>query len=262
MCRHLAYLGPPRALAALLYEPPHSLTRQSFAPRDMRGGGTVNADGFGVGWYPDGADAPVRYRRDCPLWTDGNLRALAAATASGAVLAAVRNATVGMPVLETGAAPFTEGPWLFSHNGAVTGWPDSMTGLAATLPTKDLLTLDAPTDAALLWALVRHRLRGGATLVEALTGTLCDAAVAAPGSRLNLLATDGRTAVATTFGHSLSVHYTPGAALISSEPLDGDDGWREVPQRRLVVATTGGLDVVALPGFETLPPPAFARDRR
>ena len=53
MCRHLAYLGPAVPLAALLLDPPHSLLRQSWAPRDMRGGGSVNADGFGV-------TAPVR----------------------------------------------------------------------------------------------------------------------------------------------------------------------------------------------------------
>jgi glutamine amidotransferase len=174
----------------------------------------------------------------------------------------VRNATVGMPVTESAAAPFTEGPWLFSHNGVVAGWPDSMTGLAGTLPARDLLTLDAPTDAALLWALVRHRLRGGDTLAGALTGTLCAVTVAAPGSRLNLLATDGRTAAATTFGHALSVRYTAGEALISSEPLDGDPGWRAVPDAQLVVATTAGIDLSPLPGASTLPPPAMPSDRR
>ncbi|TDD15844.1 ergothioneine biosynthesis protein EgtC, partial [Kribbella turkmenica] len=53
MCRHLAYLGPPVTLAALVLEPSHSLYEQSWAPDDMRGGGTVNADGFGLAWYAD-----------------------------------------------------------------------------------------------------------------------------------------------------------------------------------------------------------------
>src|SRR3954452_16752116 len=120
MCRHLAYVGPPVPLARLLFDPPHALAHQSWAPRDMRGGGTINADGFGVGWYPPGAAAPIRYRRAIAVWGDATLPALAAATSAGAVLAAVRSATVGMPVTEQAAAPFTEGPWLFSHNGAVT----------------------------------------------------------------------------------------------------------------------------------------------
>jgi gamma-glutamyl hercynylcysteine S-oxide hydrolase len=246
MCRHLAYLGPPLPLAALLFDPPHALVEQSFAPRDMRGGGRINADGFGVGWYRAGTDTPVRYRRDCPIWTDTNLPQLAATTESGAVLAALRNATVGMPVLETAAAPFAEGPWLFSHNGAVEGWPASVTGLAVTLPTRDLLTLDAPTDAALLWALVRHELRRGADLAKSIVDTVRAVHAAAPGSRLNLLLTDGRTAVASTWWHALSVRRAAGSSLISSEPLDDDPAWQAVPDRHLVVATAGTVEITPL----------------
>ncbi|SCE92681.1 glutamine amidotransferase [Micromonospora haikouensis] len=247
MCRHLAYVGPPVSLRALLYDPPHSLVRQSWAPRDMRGGGTVNADGFGVGWYPPGGGEPVRYRRGTPIWGDVTLPGLAAATTSGAVLAAVRSATVGMPVLDTAAAPFAEGPWLFSHNGVVRGWPDAVAALAGRLPVRDLLTLDAPTDSALLWALVRHRLRAGEDPARAVAATVAEVAAAAPGSRLNLLLTDGRTVVASAAGHALSVRQTPGAVLLASEPHDDDPGWQAVPDGRLVVATTAGARVAALP---------------
>jgi glutamine amidotransferase len=245
MCRHLAYLGPPLPLAALLFDPPHSLLRQSFAPKDMRGGGRINADGYGVGWYPPPVP-PQRYRRGGPMWTDTNLPQLAAATTAGAVLAAVRNATVGMPVLETAAAPFGDGPWLFSHNGLVAGWPDSVTGLAGTLPTRDLLTLDAPTDAALLWALVRQALRAGAGLAESIVDTVRAVRDAAPGSRLNLLLTDGGTVAATTWTHALSVRQTADATLISSEPLDDDPAWRAVPDQHLVVATAGTVEITPL----------------
>jgi glutamine amidotransferase len=247
MCRHLAYLGPSVSLRALLFDPPHSLVRQSWAPRDMRGGGTVNADGFGVGWYPDGGE-PVRYRSAQPIWSDPALPDLAAATVTGAVLAAVRSATVGMPVHAGAAAPFAEGPWLFSHNGVVRGWPDSVAGLAATLPVRDLLTLDAPTDAALLWALVRHRLRAGADPAEALADTVRAVAAAAPGSRLNLLLTDGRTVVATAAGHALSVRADGDAVLLASEPFDDHPAWRPVPDGHLVVATPAGLRTSPLGG--------------
>ncbi|GAA3761152.1 ergothioneine biosynthesis protein EgtC [Plantactinospora mayteni] len=245
MCRHLAYLGPPLPLAALLLDPPHSLARQSWAPRDMRGGGTVNADGFGVGWYPpDGP--PVRYRRAAPIWSDATLPVLAQATSAGAVLAAVRSATVGMPVVETAAAPFAEGPWLFSLNGAVRGWPDSIAPLAGRLPTRDLMTLDAPTDAALLWALVRHRLRAGAAPAEAVAETVREVSAAAPGSRLNLLLTDGHLMVANAAGHALSVRATGGSVLVSSEPLAEEPGWQPVPDGHLLVATAGRLDVASI----------------
>ncbi|MEV4627000.1 ergothioneine biosynthesis protein EgtC [Micromonospora sp. NPDC049523] len=240
MCRHLVYLGPPVPLAALLFDPPHGLVRQSWAPLDMRGGGTVNADGFGVAWYADTPE-PVRYRRATPIWADAALPALAASTRSGAVLAAVRSATVGMPVVETAAAPFTEGRWLFSHNGAVPGWPEALVPLAEGLPVRDLLTLDAPTDAALLWALVRHQLRTGVPPGEAIAGTVRMVAAAVPGARLNLMLTDGTTAVASTAGHALSVRTGPGSVLICSEPLDEDPAWAGVPDGQLVVATTEEL---------------------
>ncbi|MFG1919829.1 ergothioneine biosynthesis protein EgtC [Micromonospora sp. NPDC048898] len=246
MCRHLAYLGPPVTLAEVLFDPAHSLVRQSWAPRDMRGGGTINADGFGVGWYP-GDGEPVRYRRAQPIWSDPTIAGLAAVTRTGALLAAVRSATVGMAVLDNAAAPFAEGRWLFSHNGVVRGWPDAVVPLAAGLPVRDLLTLDAATDSALLWALVRHRLRAGEDPTEAVGSTVADVAAAAPGSRLNLLLTDGRRAVASVAGHALSVRESSGAVLLASEPHDDDPGWRAVPEGHLVVATPGEVRVRPLP---------------
>jgi glutamine amidotransferase len=247
MCRHLAYLGPPEPLSRWLYDAPHALNRQAWAPRDMRGGGTINADGFGVGWYPDPDGPAIRYRRAVPMWGDTTLPALAAATASAAVLAAVRSATEGMPVVETAAAPFAEGRWLFSHNGIVRGWPDSMTKLADGLPVRDLLTLDAPTDSALLWALIRDRLRAGVPAAEAVTGTVADVAMAAPGSRLNLLLTDGRTLVATAAGHALSYVADGTSTLVASEPLDERPGWRPVPDGHVLVATATHTTLGSLP---------------
>lgn len=246
MCRHLVYLGAPVTLAELLFEPAYALVRQSWAPRDMRGGGTINADGFGVGWYPDDGP-PVRYRRAQPIWSDPTIAELAAVTRAGAVLAAVRSATVGMAVVDGAAAPFAEGRWLFSHNGVVRGWPDSMVPLAAGLPVRDLLTLDAATDSALLWALVRHRLRAGDDPADAVGRTVVEVAAAAPGSRLNLLLTDGRRAVATAVGHALSVRAGAASVVLASEPHDDDAGWRPVPQQRLVTATAEEVRVCGLP---------------
>jgi glutamine amidotransferase len=248
VCRHVAYLGPPIPLADLLFAPPHSLERQSWAPRDMRGGGTINADGFGVGWFQEHKPEPVRYRRSCPLWTDAGLPALAAAVRSGAILAAVRSATAGMPVTEAAAAPFAEGRWLFSYNGKVAGWPDSVTGVASTLPVRDLLTLDAPTDSALLWALTRARLRAGRTPGEALSAVVAQVAAAAPGSRLNLLLTDGATIAATACGHSLSYRHGDAGVLVASEPLFPNAGWNPVPDRSLLVTDPSSATITALEG--------------
>jgi gamma-glutamyl hercynylcysteine S-oxide hydrolase len=239
VCRHLAYLGPPRRLDELLLSAPHSLLRQSYAPADMRGGGTVNADGFGLAWYPEGSSEPVRYRRTCPMWADDGLVPLARHTRARAVLAAVRSATVGMPVLETATAPFTAARWLFSHNGVVPGWPDSVEPLARTLPVRDLLTLEAPTDSALLWALVRARLVAGHDPVEALTRVVQDVAALDPRARLNLLLLDGEQIVATAWDHALAVLAGDDFVAAGSEPWDNDPRWQQVPDRHLLSARLG-----------------------
>jgi glutamine amidotransferase len=247
MCRHLAYLGPPVSLAESVLDPPHSLYRQSWAPCDMRKGGTVNADGFGLAWYAD--EELVRYRRSVPIWADESLPGLARSIRSGAVLAAIRNGTTGMPLVETAVAPFIEGRWAFSHNGVVAGWPDSMAKLAEQLPAADLITLDAPTDSALLWALVRQRLRAGEPAADAVRAVVAEVVAASPESRLNLLLTDGTQIVATAWWHSLWVRRVEQSVAVSSEPWDRDDNtWQQVPDRTLLLATRETLEMSDMEG--------------
>jgi glutamine amidotransferase len=151
-----------------------------------------------------------------------------------------------MPVAEFASQPFTEGQWLFSHNGVIAGWPGSVAELAPELPVTDLMTLDAPTDSAFLWALVRHRLRAGAALRDAVAEVVTSVGERAPGSRLNVLLTDGSTVVATTWWHSLSVLSTGERTVIASEPCDSDPAWTPVEDRQLLVATRTGVDQYAL----------------
>jgi glutamine amidotransferase len=241
MCRHLAYLGPAVSVADILLAPEHSLLEQTWAPADMRGSGTVNADGYGFGWYDGHGDA-LRYRRAVPMWADGSLPDLARSIRTTALVAAARNGTTGMPVTETACAPFRHGRWLFSHNGVVMGWPATVADLARSLPATDLMRLEAPTDSALLWAAALRRLLDGdssETVVESLT---TEVAEAAPGSRLNLLLSDGETVVASTWGHSLSVLEGSKHVLVSSEPFGAThERWQPVPDRHLVQATAAGL---------------------
>ncbi|MTD56783.1 ergothioneine biosynthesis protein EgtC [Amycolatopsis pithecellobii] len=244
MCRHLAYLGPPESPAGLVFGAPHSLRHQSYAPADMRGGGTVNADGFGIAWYT--GETPVRYRRASPIWTDHDAPVLTESVRTGAFVAAVRNGTPGMPVSEASVAPFVDGRWSFSHNGMVTGWPGSLAALAGKLPVTDLLTLEAPTDSAVLWALLAERLRAGEDPVRATAELTAKVEAAAPGSRLNFLLTDGTILVATAWTHSLSVRESGGAVVVASEPTGTEPGWVPVPDGHAVVARAGSTEIIPL----------------
>ena len=239
MCRHLAYVGPPVSLKSLLIDPPYGLYRQAWAPR-MQRHGTVNADGFGIGWYASGDPVPARYRRAVPIWGDPSLPDLARVTRSSAVLAAVRDATVGTALGEAAAAPFASGSWLFSHNGLLAGWPASAAGLARV---ELLLALEAMTDSAFLWALVVDRLRSGTASDVALAATI-EAVEAAGGTgRFNFLLTDGRSIVATTAGDTLWYRRADGGVTVASEPCDDEPGWTEVPDRQLLTAAPSQVTV-------------------
>lgn len=236
MCRHLAYLGPPVTLGSVLVEPPFALVRQSWAPRRQTHG-IMNVDGFGVGWYAPGDGVPARHRGSGPVWADPTFADLCRVVSSTAFLAAVRSATAGMAPGTAAAAPFRTGRWLFSHNGAVPGHPAVLAELAAALPAEALLRLDAPTDAALLWALTHDRLARGVPAGEALAGVVQEVARACPPARLNLLLSDGKSIAATASGASLCWRAAAGQVLVASEPHDDEPGWHAVPDGSVLTAT-------------------------
>ncbi|RVW10622.1 ergothioneine biosynthesis protein EgtC [Prescottella agglutinans] len=237
MCRHLGYVGPTRSVREVITAGEFSLLRQSWDPRDMRGGGTINADGFGAAWW---GSTLSRYRSAMPIWSDPALPEMLSRVRSHAVLAAIRSATVGMPVERSACAPFVSGHWAFSHNGRIVGWPESMVEPARGLPTVDLLGLEAPTDSALLWLLVRDALRENSPEVALIQVTQL-VAEAAPESRLNMLLGDGRQLWATTWDHSLSALVDDDRAVLSSEPFDRNHEWKEIPDGHIVTARPGHL---------------------
>ena len=242
MCRHLAYLGDETTLRSLLMDPPYSLQAQAWAPRRQRHG-VINADGFGVGWYADGDPVPARYRRAKPIWSDPAFADIARVTRSRAVLAAVRDATQDTEAGETAAAPYAADRWLFSHNGALSGWPETGAALAADLPAGDVLALEARCDSAVIWAVVLCRLRAGSGLAEALEETIRELTARHLGGRFNFLLTDGETIAATAAGDTLCYRATPAGVVVASEPSDDEPGWVDVPDQSLVEASVGSVAV-------------------
>jgi gamma-glutamyl hercynylcysteine S-oxide hydrolase len=250
MCRHLAYLGPPRSLASLLYEPPQSLERQSWKPLRQREG-AMNADGWGVGWWDQDVRAePARYRTAAPMWTDRSFRSVAEVVHAGAIAAAVRSATPPSPIVDTGNAPFAAGPWLFSLNGFVVGFRGPVgEELRRLVSEARAIGLEGTTDSEVVFALVLDALDRGAAPAAALASVTAEV-LSRTDARLNLLLTDGSTIVASACGNSLFTlgddGLATGGVLVASEPLDDHPGWVEVPDRTVVVASLGGLRTESL----------------
>lgn len=233
MCRHLGWLGAPRAVSALMLDPPYGLLVQSYAPRRQKHG-LINADGWGVGFYaPDTGDGapPCRWRSAAPLWGDASFASVAPALRSECVVGAVRSASIGMPIEPTASAPFTDGSWLLSHNGLVD---------RAVLPLS--AHAESTVDSALLAALIFDR--GMRRLGE----TVTEVAARDAGARLNILAANRCEMVATTWGDTLSVLRTGDGVALASEPYDDDPRWEEIPDRHLVRTDGTAVQLTALEG--------------
>jgi gamma-glutamyl hercynylcysteine S-oxide hydrolase len=228
MCRHFAWLGVPRSLGALMLAPEHGLLVQSYRPRRQRNG-LMNADGWGVGFYPAGRDEPARWRSNRPLWSDASFASVAPTITATCVLGAVRSATAGMPMDETAVAPFTSGRWLLSHNGVVDR------RLLAPHPAAESVC-----DSALLAAHVFER---GPDDVGALIAEL---GRRDPAARLNVLLADGHRLLATRWNDTLSVLSTADGVLVASEPFDDDPAWLDVPDHHLVDVSAAGVTITDL----------------
>ncbi|BBZ36846.1 ergothioneine biosynthesis protein EgtC [Mycolicibacterium confluentis] len=233
MCRHLGWLGAPVSVASLVLDPPNSLLVQSYSPRRQKHG-LMNADGWGVGFYsadlPDGR--PARWRSAAPIWGDASLASVAPALVSGCVLAAVRSATVGMPIESTASAPFTDGTALLSHNGIVN---------RAVLPLAP--DAESTVDSAILAA---HIFARG---LDNLGDTVAAVGAEDPNARLNILVADGTRLLATAWGDTLSVLRRPDGVVLASEPYDDHPDWEDIPDRHLVEVSATGVTLTALKGL-------------
>jgi gamma-glutamyl hercynylcysteine S-oxide hydrolase len=228
MCRHLGWLGEPRSLASLVLEPPSGLLVQSYAPRRQKHG-LMNADGWGVGFFDNGVAR--RWRSAAPLWGDTSFASVAPVLSSDCVVAAVRSASIGMPIEPSASAPFTDGQWLLSHNGLVDR-------TALPLSSK----AESTNDSALLAALIFER------GLDVLEDTLVEVAAADPNARLNILAANGSQLRATTWSDTLSVLRQDDGVVLASEPYDDNPAWQEIPDRHLVVVEGFRVDLIPLKG--------------
>jgi gamma-glutamyl hercynylcysteine S-oxide hydrolase len=229
MCRHLGWLGEPRSVASLVLDPPSGLLVQSYAPRRQKHG-LMNADGWGVGFF-DVDGVARRWRSAAPLWGDASFASVAPALRSGCVVAAVRSASVGMPIEPSASAPFSDGRWLLSHNGLVD---------RTVLPPS--AAAESTNDSALLAALIFDR------GLDALGDIVSEVATVDPNARLNILAGNGSQLLATTWGDTLFVLRRDDGVVLASEPFDDDPQWQEIPDRHLVKVADSSVELVGLKG--------------
>ena len=238
MCRLTAYAGEPIVADALVFGGTHSLLEQSYVPTELLHG-HVNADGYGVVWYRGAT--PVRTGGARPIWQDEDLRALLEGVSSSTILAAVRNATPGIPI-DGGNQPLLHGRWSFVLNGFVENFRGShMRTLRSHLPDDLYGHLTGSSDSETLFLLAVAAVQTGASRLDALRHvrdivleaveaehhTAQLTMVLADGDGIGVLNTGSETTTNSLYlshGHPMA----PGGALLASERLDDHPSWESV----------------------------------
>lgn len=235
MCRHLAYLGPPVAVADLCFRAPHGLRTQARSPR-LQVYGDDNPDGWAVAWWADGA--LHEYRTTTPIWEDNRFDER---PVSGAWMAAARFAAPGSQLDARAAAPLVAEEWMCSLNGIVEGFYDGVgERLRARCSPERRAALVTDSDTEVCFALILDRFAEDAEPADALAALIKELESETTG-RFNFLVGDGRSIIATAVGNSLFVRRDP--VVVASEPLDDDPAWEPVPDRSLVVADERAVQV-------------------
>ena len=256
MCRFAAYLGEEIKLEELVYNFPHNLVVQSYAPKELLVG-NVNLDGFGCGWYNRAVEKdPAQYATLLPIWSDYKFPTIAKAVTSNIIFSAVRNATPPFPNELSSVLPLALDNCLFLHNGSIKDYDKCRRRLENELPDEYFNMIQSRSDRALIFAAFMWKLseidKGERSLKKAMIATLdwltnqLDSIGAS--ANLNIGITGGESML--FIRHELngtcnSLYYNEShellskGVLIASEPLDEDSGWTAVPENTIIEIMPG-----------------------
>ncbi|MCJ8279991.1 MAG: ergothioneine biosynthesis protein EgtC, partial [Rivularia sp. ALOHA_DT_140] len=243
------YLGPSISLENLLYNHEHSLITQSYKPQEMISG-TVNADGFGVGWYHAQKDTePFTYRSTLPIWNDVNLPSLSRYIESKCVVSYVRSATAGQALDLSNCQPFQRERLLFIHNGKIDKFRQTLyRPIRSQLSDEIYQWINGTTDSEHIFALLLNELQNnpGKSLEQAMHLTLLKLKELVNTHETyalaNLVVSDGNRLVASRFSTrppSPSLYWLqnnsnfPNSVIIASEPLFKDN-WELFPENSIL----------------------------
>src|SRR5262249_14192188 len=202
-------------------------------------------DGWGLGWYENGAPRVVRSLT--PAHGDEEFEKLSHYVSAQTVLAHVRKASVGRVAPEN-THPFQRETWLFAHNGTLPDWDRIRGPLEESIDPSLRAALHGETDSERCFFLFLTRLRRRCNVdaadvesaAAALAETVATVRRLADAASTTVLATDGRLMVACRRGRALFVSSAPGeyAAFASEDPGEpppgGKRAWLLLPEDALV----------------------------
>ena len=244
MCRLAAYVGPPISLEKFLLQPEHSLVKQSWSPKEMREA-TMNADGFGIAWFADDAEAAV-YKNTHPIWSDANLHSLGRSLVRPRWLAAVRSATMVSDISWANNQPFTSEHILFTHNGYLENFAQAWRGeIRRVLRPEFENRIHGTTDSEYLFALFSQYYEQTGGIAEAMTELVELLEKLARGKRALLSFIVSSPVQLVALRHAIgdaspTLYYyveetdSGKAVHVASESLTAHEGWTRIEENRLI----------------------------
>ncbi|MDJ0977566.1 MAG: class II glutamine amidotransferase [Erythrobacter sp.] len=255
MCRLYGFRATePTKVECTLVHAQNALMVQSAADRS----GKSHANGWGVATFE--SDLPHVERQAWAAYHGEHFQRAAARIYSKQVVAHVRRATVGAPSLEN-THPFSDGGWVFAHNGTVPHFDEIRPSLLRQIPVERRRLVLGQTDSEHIFHLIRALQVGRPghptfQIVREVVGWLADRVREIdPNAKigLNIILTDGRDLIGTRIGRPLRyveragvrdceicgfphVNHDPQtdyrAIVLASEPIS-HERWREVPENAI-----------------------------
>jgi len=258
MCRLYGfYATEPTKVECTLVHAQNSLIAQSRS--DLSG--HDHANGWGVATFDE--DGPHIERQAWAAYHGEHFARAAAKVYSRLVIAHVRRASVGGAAIEN-THPFSDGKWVFAHNGTVPGFADIRPALLDHMGAKHRHAIKGETDSEHVFHYFLSLIDDGTIdtehdLLGAMERLVVDifalSETHAPGKKvgLNIMLSDGERLVGTRFNRSLyfvdrkglydceicgfpHIHHDPNAEyraiVVASEPVTHED-WIEIPNQSI-----------------------------
>ena len=261
MCRFIAYSGPATVMKDYLFSASNCLVNQS--KKSTMRANPLNADGFGIGWYPEHNDeTPGTFVSIEPAWSNRNLTQLANKILTRHFFAHVRDASVGMPVALSNCHPFQYGPYLWMHNGRLDQFNSFRRLILNDLSDQAFDFIQGNTDSEYAFAMFLDEINFAADVSEsqlkqAMVNTIKKImqyrkiAGADTNAFINFAVSNGKYSIFTRFATksdvrpaSLFYQHVNDTVIVSSEPLEHHrENWVKVERSSLLSVSPNQINI-------------------
>lgn len=239
MCRFLTYWGEKsKNIAEWIISDNNCLLNQSKSDNSKR----PNPDGWGFA-YRNGNELAL-IKDTNPAYEDSKYKKIAKNINSDLLFAHVRRRSQGDISLEN-THPFIHHEWIFMHNGNIPNFNSYKDKLATMLPKTSFVKTHGSTDSEFLFKYFlfwykKYTICNAVSALNLIYSIIHEVtSLTAPEEHnllaLNFMLTNGKFVLG--FRRNRSLHYTilDNGILISSEKIDNQHQWNEVPENHFIL---------------------------